>query len=250
MSFMNKRRILNGSVYIALALVVAAVIAVTAVTFVNMRRSGDPPETTADPQTDPTATGAGLFEDPTTTAAQSATPAPTTGDGKTTVSQTTDGAKNTHVVVPTDQLFCLPADGVLLKEYSAELPVRSLTMNDYRTHAGIDISAPAGTAVKAAADGTVFEIWSDPMMGMCLSIDHGGGLTSIYRNLDTVFPDDVVKGAPVRAGQTVACVGNTCLVELADVDHLHFEMTFGGKHVDPGSYIDLSKLAAVEENVE
>ena len=120
-------------------------------------------------------------------------------------------------------------------------------MNDYRTHAGIDISAPAGNAVVALTDGVVLDVWNDPMMGMCLSIDHGDGLVSVYKNLDVMFPSGITKGASVKAGQTVASVGNTCLIELADTDHLHFEVKLNGKHVDPAGYIDMRALSGVDE---
>ena len=70
--------------------------------------------------------------------------------------------------------FINPTNGSLLKEYSVEVPVFSVTMEDYRTHNGIDIYVQKGERVLAAAAGTVKEIWEDPMMGTCMSISHSG----------------------------------------------------------------------------
>ena len=51
-------------------------------------------------------------------------------------------------------------------------------------------------------------------------------------------------GEAVRAGQTLGCVGETTLVELADEPHLHREMTVDGKPVDPLEYISEASRAA------
>ena len=52
-----------------------------------------------------------------------------------------------------------------MKEFCIDVPVFSFTMQDYRTHGGIDISAPVGSAVYSIASGTVTEIYSDPLFG-------------------------------------------------------------------------------------
>lgn len=238
MSFKSNRRILNSSVYIVLGLVIIAVIAITVVTVLGMRKKTPPSPVVETPASQTSNTPAGIFDrtpSPTPYAPERTTPAPA-GSSETA----TDGSASVtpsagEVVRPVTE-YRTPVDGAVMKEFSDGIPVRSLTMNDYRTHSGIDIAAPAGSAVCAVSDGKVLDVWSDPMMGVCLSIDHGGGLISLYKNLDTILPDGIVKGADVKAGQTVAAVGNTCLIELADADHLHFEMTYNGKHVDPGAY--------------
>ena len=245
MSYQTKRKILNSTVYIVLGLVIAAVIAVTVVTVVGMHSEKNPPEISSGESKTPDVTNVGIFDDPKSSPAdKEETPAPVS-DGR--ADKTPDGTPdNTNVLEPVSPVICLPANGSMLKGYSAELPVYSLTMNDYRTHAGVDISAPVGSAVAAMCDGTVMDVWSDPMMGMCLRIDHGNGLMSIYKNLDAIFPSEIVKGASVKAGQIVGSVGNTSLIELADADHLHFEVTLNGKHVDPGGYVDFSALAKTD----
>ena len=135
----------------------------------------------------------------------------------------------------------VPADTDPPKESdttSAMAPkVYSLTMNDYRTHAGVDIVSTAGAAVCAAADGTVGAIWEDPMMGTCLSIEHTGGACSIYKNLSPQLPDGIAVGARVRAGEKIASIGESALAEVAESSHLHYELEVDGVSVNPADYM-------------
>jgi len=140
---------------------------------------------------------------------------------------------------PTLPEFVSPVSGTVSKGHSADTPVYSLTMNDYRTHIGIDIAASIGDDVYAAAAGTVKEIWEDPMAGNCMSITHDGGAVSIYRNISPNLPESITVGAKVSAGDVIASVGDTSLVELSDEAHLHFELTIDGVQVDPVKYISI-----------
>ena len=62
--------------------------------------------------------------------------------------------------------YVLPADGYVLKNFSMDLPVWSLTMEDYRTHNGIDVSAACGSAVYAMTGGVITDISEHPLMGV------------------------------------------------------------------------------------
>ncbi len=148
--------------------------------------------------------------------------------------------------------FDLPVQGKLIKDHDSELQVFSGTMNDYRIHLGLDISTAAGAEVKAAADGTVKEVWEDPMMGNCIAITHGGDSVTIYKNLAAEYPEAIVAGATVKAGQTIAYVGESAMTEIADEPHLHFEMTVGGLQVDPMEYFGESAVSILgtDENFE
>ena len=126
---------------------------------------------------------------------------------------------------------------MISKSHTVDVPVYSLTMNDYRTHAGVDIVSTAGAAVCAAADGTIGEIWEEPMMGTCLSIEHTGGARSIYKNLSPQLPETVVAGATVRAGEKIASVGESALMEVAESPHLHYELEVDGVSVNPADYM-------------
>lgn len=136
--------------------------------------------------------------------------------------------------------FYSPVDGSLSKAYSAELPVYSLTLNEYRTHSGIDIASSVGAAVRAAADGVIGEVWYDPMMGWCVSVIHSGGAVSCYRNLANELADGITKDKAISRGDIIGAVGDTAMLEAADDAHLHFELAINGKTVDPLQYFDLS----------
>lgn len=150
--------------------------------------------------------------------------------------------------------FSLPVSGKLSAVHDSELQVFSPTMNDYRVHLGIDILANENDPVYAAADGTVMQIWEDVKMGQCIAIKHNGDAVSIYKNVSADFPTGIIEGATVNAGQQIASVGSTAMVEIAEEPHLHFEMTVGGLAVDPLEYFSaadvetLSKDTAYEEN--
>ena len=89
-------------------------------------------------------------------------------------------------------------------------------------HSGTDISAPEGTPILAAADGTVTianatDSWGGSY-GYYVKIDHGGGLTTLYAHCSNIC---VTVGQQVLAGQVVAYVGQT---GRATGPHLHFEI--------------------------
>lgn len=137
-------------------------------------------------------------------------------------------------ILPT---FINPTGGHLVKSYSSDTPVFSLTMEDYRTHTGVDVFVEVGERILASADGTVKEIWEDPMMGTCISISHSGGAVSTYKNVSPELPENIKVGEPVASGQLIAVGGESALAEVAEEPHVHFELTVGGKSVDPTEYI-------------
>ncbi len=139
--------------------------------------------------------------------------------------------------------FVNPTGGKVVQNYSMDVPVFSATMNDYRTHKGVDISVGAGESIHAAADGVIQEIWDDPMMGKCLSIAHAGGGVSTYANLHAELPAGIAAGTSVKAGDIIAAAGESALVEVAQEPHLHFELQINGTSVNPADYIDFSSAA-------
>lgn len=100
---------------------------------------------------------------------------------------------------------------------------------DGKTSQGIDIAAPAGTAVHAAAEGTVAVITHDAKTGALIVIlRHADGLLTVYAGLDSAT---VEKGAPVKRGQTIGTVKDGSPAQL------HFEIRKGQVSVDPLSYL-------------
>src|SRR5690606_22691878 len=100
-----------------------------------------------------------------------------------------------------------PVQGNILKEHTTDELVYSQTLKEWRTHSGIDIEASTGTEVKAALGGTVEEITEDPLMGICITLDHGNELKTLYANLST--GNMVTVGQKVDKGQIISGVGST-----------------------------------------
>ena len=137
--------------------------------------------------------------------------------------------------------FILPVSGEISIDFSDTVPVFSQTMNDYRTHLGVDISASLGSDVVAVADGTITNVWDDPFMGTCISIEHSGNAVSIYKNLDPAVKDGLVIGTSVKSGDVIGAVGESAMNEIAEEPHLHYELKIDNKHVDPKKHFNFFK---------
>lgn len=167
---------------------------------------------------------------------------PESGTTEPTTKETESAAvppKSAEVAAVEDVLpeFISPVTGTVSRAHSVDVPIFSVTMNDYRTHTGVDIAASLGTAVRAAADGEIIEVWEDPMMGKCLSIRHSGGAVSVYKNLAPEVPENIVSGAAVKAGETIGAVGESALIELGESSHLHYELQIDGTAADPADFM-------------
>ncbi len=171
-----------------------------------------------------------------TTRPAETTAAPAAEKTETSAAETSENAKPTAVSEPLPS-FIAPISGMGMKGHCVDVPVYSATMEDYRTHCGVDIAAPMGAAVRAAAAGTVSEIWEDPMMGSCISITHSGGAQSVYRNLASGYAEGVEPGAVVAAGDVIGAVGESALSEIAEESHLHYELYVDGIAVDPADFM-------------
>lgn len=94
-------------------------------------------------------------------------------------------------------------------------------------HSGADYAAPRGTAVRAAADGTVVLAEAHFFGGNSVFVHHGDGLVSMYLHLDRI---DVARGDEVARSQQLGVVGST---GRATGPHLHFGLRWHGARVDP-----------------
>lgn len=136
--------------------------------------------------------------------------------GKRPLSQIPVGAQTTSAT------FRWPVDGGRV----------SCMINGYWGHTGMDIAASAGTAVRAAASGTVTLVkYSNVGYGRHIIIDHGGGVQTLYGHNSEIY---VQVGDWVEQGQLIAAVGRT---GRATGNHLHFEVRINGKYTDPSRYI-------------
>lgn len=103
-----------------------------------------------------------------------------------------------------------------------------------RRHSGVDLKTKANDEIVAAFDGEV--VASGPYYGYgnCIRIKHAYGLETLYSHQSKNF---VKKGDKVKAGQVIGLTGRT---GRATTEHLHFEVSFGGKRLDPAIIFDHS----------
>lgn len=136
---------------------------------------------------------------------------------------------------PAPLVFTWPVKGTIIADISVETLAYSETMGDWRTHDGVDIAAPLGTQVLAAANGTVSKLDQHDLMGTVVEIDHGQGLVSRYANLAAV--PTVSEGDKVTTGDIIGSVGETAAFESTMQAHLHYELLKEGTPVDPADYL-------------
>lgn len=119
----------------------------------------------------------------------------------------------------TAPVFILPLNGEVIGSFCDNTLIWSSAMQMWQTHPAIDISASAGEAVVAAADGTVIEAYSDPLYGNTIAIDHGGCILR-YASLNTLQLVSV--GQYVQQGEVISAAG-ICASESELGAHLHLE---------------------------
>ena len=103
-----------------------------------------------------------------------------------------------------------------------------------RRHSGVDLKTKPNDEIYAAFDGEV--VASGPYYGYgnCIRIKHAYGLETLYSHQSKNM---VKKGDKVKAGQVIGLTGRT---GRATTEHLHFEVSFGGKRLDPAIIFDYS----------
>ncbi|MEE3717538.1 LysM peptidoglycan-binding domain-containing protein [Tumidithrix elongata RA019] len=120
--------------------------------------------------------------------------------------------------------FIWPADGVLTSGFGWRWG---------RVHQGIDIAAPVGTPVMAAATGVIdYAGWNDGGYGNMIDIRHPDGTITRYGHLSAIY---VTEGQSVSQTQVIAAMGST---GFSTGPHLHFEIRpNGGSAVDPMAFL-------------
>lgn len=244
-----KKKSINTVIYLLLAAMLVCVVFVSVYTVASKRSkppvdsdvidsgTGEVSDKTDDKSDSAAVTDTSAVTDKTDTSA-SESASVTDPAGEDTPSAVTEPTE-----LPTSvdlRCFVLPVDGTPAKEFEIDIPVYSLTMNDYRAHTGVDISTAVGSDVLAASSGVICRIWSDPMMGRSVTIDHGDGIYTTYMNLAEEVDPALEVGGRVELGQRIGSVGETSLTEIAEEPHLHLEMKIGGQYVNPLDYIEAS----------
>jgi len=121
--------------------------------------------------------------------------------------------------------FLLPVPGRLRTSYGL---TRIINRGEPGRHKGVDLAAPSGTPVSAAAAGTVALARPDfRLHGQTVVVDHGLGVATLYLHLSQVL---VHPGQTVAAGDPVGLVGAT---GVSTGPHLHWALYVHGVAVDP-----------------
>ncbi len=137
-----------------------------------------------------------------------------------------------------------PVRGEIVWGYAVNELIYSRTLNQWMTHAGVDVAAPKGTEVNAVFGGSVSRVAKDDALGVMVEVTGSSGMTAVYANLKEEPP--VKEGGRVSAGDVVGYVGDTAVSECGEQSHVHFELLVDGKYVDPGLYIRFVKELSSE----
>jgi murein DD-endopeptidase MepM/ murein hydrolase activator NlpD len=122
--------------------------------------------------------------------------------------------------------FSWPASGPITSPFGMRVHPGT---GDFKMHTGIDIGAPMGATITAAAAGRVIFAGWESGYGNTIIIDHGGEASTLYAHCSQIF---VSNNQDVQRGQAIGAVGAT---GDATGPHLHFEIRLNGVAVDPTS---------------
>lgn len=166
-------------------------------------------------------------------AAPISTPAPDVAAGNDMIAQAPDQAEQLRLTGDTAWQWPVSETYEISSRFGRRIhPLTGRTIS----HDGTDIAAPEGTAVQAAAAGTVEAAGYDQQDGNYVLLTHGGGAQTYYAALKDL---SVKAGDKVAQGQAVGQVGST---GASTGPHLHFEVRQDGAAVDPsGQYPSLAE---------
>ncbi|NLA74728.1 MAG: M23 family metallopeptidase [Deltaproteobacteria bacterium] len=126
-------------------------------------------------------------------------------------------------------LMATPIDGARL---SSSYGMRRHPILGYtRMHKGLDFAAPSGTPIMAAGDGVIEFAGKKGGYGNYISIRHANGYQTAYGHMKG-FASGIKKGARVKQGNVIGYVGST---GVSTGPHLHYEVLYNKKHVNPAS---------------
>ena len=155
------------------------------------------------------------------------------------VSGTAQVAVDPPIEEPVSDKTVLPLKGEILTPYSMDALLYSETMEDWRTHDGIDIAAGGDSTVVSACSGTVTSIVDDYWLGTTVTISCADGCELLYGSLQSKTAVSV--GQKLTAGDPIGQAGNTSILEEHCGNHLHFALRQDGAFRDPN--LILSKAA-------
>jgi len=149
----------------------------------------------------------------------------------------TTGTQLTELVKEQEKINAATLNGVYFSvkpvtgTITSRFGLRTATEIVSGDHKGIDIGAPRGTSIYAAADGKVtYSGWMGGY-GNLVIISHGNGIETYYGHCSSLY---VSAGSTVKAGDSIAAVGST---GNSTGNHLHFEIRKNGGQINPQTYV-------------
>ena len=127
-----------------------------------------------------------------------------------------------------ENIFTLPSSGQETKPYSEKTLVYFPALSQWRCHLGIDYVPTDSDDVYAVSSGKIEKIFTDPLYGTTVCIDHGNGLKTYYASLSETKGNE---GDAVTQGALIGRMGQTSPIE--EGIHLHFYMKKDGKTINP-----------------
>ena len=133
-------------------------------------------------------------------------------------------ATQTSLPRPDNMFFYKPVQGIVSSDFNLQ-----------GRHYGIDIAAKEKESVLATMKGVIIYAGFDPNFGYVILIQHPNGFISVYKHNALLLKK---AGDEVNSGDVIALAGNTGT--LSTGDHLHFELWYQGKPVNPREYINFN----------
>ncbi|WP_328806633.1 M23 family metallopeptidase [Novosphingobium aerophilum] len=141
------------------------------------------------------------------------------------------GFSNETVSIPS----LVPVEGVKL---TSDFGMRwHPVLGGRRAHKGVDLAAPAGTPIRASADGVVERADWFAGYGLYVALEHGGQIETRYGHMSRL---NVAAGQRVRKGDVIGYVGST---GRSTGPHLHYEVRIAGEAVNPVPYLQSGAVA-------
>ncbi len=134
-----------------------------------------------------------------------------------------------------DSRLIWPVDGDVILNYSMDKSIYFSTLNQYKYHPAIVISAEVGSEVRCAARGEVADISVNEETGTTLTMDIGSGYQAIYGQLKEVT---VEEGDTVESGTVIGYVSEPTKYYTLEGSNLYFQLLKNREPVNPMDYME------------
>ncbi len=139
---------------------------------------------------------------------------------KNQVAENTFSAKETEVA-KAEESYKMPTLGSIVVPYNDTTLEYSEAFGDWRTHPSIDFDTSLDSSVWASADGKIKKIYTHPIYGKTVVIEHGDNIITTYAPIE---PKNISEGKSVKAGETIG---------ICNTNTLHFEAFLENKPFNP-----------------